>query len=187
MDIHTLQDPIEVQSASGRSLAFAITGEPPVQERHRLMWRRTPPTANIGRLRPIFYDPSSAVKARYKAMVAASMVQYGLTPPYFNVDEAVTLEVRFVLARRRRDWRLLPDGTVVLTQHAQAFPRGKDVDNLLKLLMDALQGPIYTNDKTVTKVIVSKLFSENANAMGWTEVQLSTTSVAPPLARGVWA
>lgn len=180
MSIHALEDLIEVRSASGRSIAFVITGEPPVQARHRLIAQFG------GRFRPVFYDPSTVLKRRYKALVRTSMLQYGLTFPYFNSDEPITLEVRFVLARRVQDWRL-QGGTAVLLPSAQAFPRGKDVDNLLKLLMDALQGPLYANDNTITKVIVTKLFSQTPNATGWTKIQLGTSGGPPQLARGVWA
>jgi Holliday junction resolvase RusA-like endonuclease len=183
MSIHALEDLMEVRSAFGRSIAFVITGEPPAQKRHRLhaRFRRFIP--------PVFYDPSAAHKVRYKALVNDAMLQYELgNAPFFNADEPITLEVRFVLARRVQDWRFL-GGTAVLRPSAQTFPRGKDVDNLLKLLMDALQGPIYSNDNTITKVIVSKLFSQTPNATGWTEVQLGTSSEAPPplASRGIWA
>ena len=42
------------------------------------------------------------------------------------------------------------------------------------------------NDVTVTTVIVTKMYVENANARGCTELQFGTSSQTPPLATGVW-
>jgi hypothetical protein len=58
---------------------------------------------------------------------------------------------------------------------------------MIKFLMDALQGDLFNNDVIITKVIVTKMFAQNVQARRWTEVQLSTSSDAPPLATGVWA
>jgi Holliday junction resolvase RusA-like endonuclease len=132
------------------------------------------------------YDPSGNKKRRYATMVSTAMLQYGLTLPYFNSDEPVSVDIRFILPRRRQDVILQDDGSSVLTQTAQTFPRMKDVDNLLKFVMDALQSVLYNNDVTITSVRVTKVFAENANARGCTELQFATSSQTPPLATGVW-
>ena len=113
------------------------------------------------------------------------MLQYGLTVPYFTSNEPIALEVVFVLPRRRMDLAKR-GGRTVVTQTAHTFPRIKDVDNLLKFVMDALQSVLYANDDTITKVVVSKTYSENADALGWTEVCFGTSSEVPSLATGVW-
>ena len=57
---------------------------------------------------------------------------------------------------------------------------------MLKFVMDALQGVVYENDVTITTVVCTKNFAEDADAVGWTDVHFSTASHAPPLAAGLW-
>jgi Holliday junction resolvase RusA-like endonuclease len=184
MDENNLVDFMEVLSPTERLLSFVVLGDPPTQQRHRMAFRRAPAT-NM-RMMPHIYDPSARAKIHYAAMVRAAMYSYGLTRPYFTEEEPLTLEVVFVLPRRRQDlvrrW-----GRTSLTSTAQTFPRRKDIDNMLKFLMDALQGELYHDDVTITKVILSKMFAENPGAgRGWTEVQISTSTDVPPLATGVF-
>jgi len=178
-----VEDLMEVQSDLGRSLSFTITGDPPTQERHRLAFMRAPP---MGRMGYHIYDPSSRRKRIYATMVRNAMVNYGLTVPYFASNEPITLGAIFVIPRRRQDL-VQQGGSTVLTQSAHAFPRKKDIDNLLKFVMDALQGVFYYNDVTITRVVVTKMFAVNPNARGWTELQFSSSSAPHPLATGVWA
>jgi Holliday junction resolvase RusA-like endonuclease len=130
------------------------------------------------------YDPSADKKKRYGVVVKQAMLQYGLTIPYFSRDEPITVRVRYVLPRCRQDLVRQGDSTV-LTQSAQAFPRNKDVDNMIKVVMDALQGIMYHNDVIITQELGTNMFPENANVRGWTEVELSTTTQAPPLAADI--
>jgi hypothetical protein len=76
----------------------------------------------------------------------------------------------------------VPDGVTVLRPTAQAFPRKKDVDNMLKFVMDALQGVFYTNNMTITTVTVTKTFPQIVDAGGWMYVQLGTSNEILPLA-----
>ena len=182
MNESTVEDFMEAVGASGRSISFVVTGDPPSQERARIGVHRPPPNS---RLRPYLYDPSSRKKIVYATIVRTPMEDYGLNTPYFAADEPISLFVTFVLPRRRQD--LTSDGdTTVLTPDAQVFPRNKDVDNMLKFLMDSLQGIVYKNDVTITNVIVTKLFAEQADAVGWTDVRFSSSSEEPPLAVGAW-
>ena len=182
MNDSTVVDFMEAVGASGRSLSFVITGDPPSQERARIGVTRPPPNS---RLRPYLYDPSSRRKERYATMVRTTMENYGLNTPYFAADEPIMVCVKFILPRRRQDL-LSEGGHTVLTADAQAFPRNKDVDNMLKFLMDALQGVLYENDVTITKALVTKLFADEADAPGWTEVRFSSSSQVPPAAAGMW-
>jgi Holliday junction resolvase RusA-like endonuclease len=175
-----LVDLMEVQTVSGCSVSFTILGDPPTQQRHRMAFLR-------GRSRPHFYDPSGDGKRLYASLVRNSFLEYGLSTPYFSPEEPIVLRLLCVLPRRQQDLARA-GGRTVLTRFAQVFPRNKDVDNLLKFVMDALQGVVYRNDQTITTVIVTKTFPLIPDARGWTEVELSTSTQAPTLAAiGVWA
>jgi Holliday junction resolvase RusA-like endonuclease len=167
---------MEVLSPMTISISFVMVGDPPTQKHHRMAFRRAPATQ--WRMRPHIYDPSARSKIGYAANVRTSLNEFGLTHPYFNEEEPLTLEVVFVLPRRRQD---------VVRRWGFAFPRSKDINNMLKFLMDALQGKLYHNDVTITKVIVTKMFAQNLEVnRGWTEVKISTSSEVPPLATGVF-
>jgi hypothetical protein len=86
---------------------------------------------------------------------------------------------------RRQDF-VRQGGRTLLDPAAQTFPRAKDINNKLKFVIAALQGGgLFNNDVMITKVIITKMFAQNAKAGGWTEVQLSTSPEAPPLATSV--
>jgi Holliday junction resolvase RusA-like endonuclease len=177
----TVEDLMEVRNASGRAVSFIVTGDPPTQERSRMAFMRA--------FRPRMYDPSSRKKRLYAAMVRTAMATHGLTvpatyglaAPYFSADEPISFRLLLVLPRRKQDL-MVRDGVTVVRPTAQAFPRKKDVDNMLKFVMDALQGVLYWNDVTITSVSVTKTFPEIADAGGWTFVQLSTSNQVLPLA-----
>jgi Holliday junction resolvase RusA-like endonuclease len=176
---------MEVLSPMTTGISFVMVGDPPTQQRHKMAFGRAP-AAQWRRMRPHMYDPSARSKIHYASNVRMSLNEFGLTRPYFNEQEPLFLEVLFVLPRRRQDL-VRRNGFNVLTATAQAFPRNKDIDNMLKYLMDALQGELYANDVTITKVMVTKMFALNLEVnRGWTEVKISTSSVVPPLATGVF-
>lgn len=189
----TVEDFMEVAGPNGRLISFVMTGDPPVQQRSRIGFgvkNVAGPGPGNPRTwsRPHMYDPSSRQKTDYAKKVQAAMVEYGLAQPYFNQDAPITLEIRFVLPRRLQDWVRHGGNVAVLTPNAQTYPKHKDVDNMLKFTMDALQGVVFLDDTTITKVIVEKMFPMKADSGGWAEISLSTSSTAPPpLAQGVWA
>jgi Holliday junction resolvase RusA-like endonuclease len=174
----TVEDFMEVRSPNGRTVSFVMTGDPPSQERTRMVFMRT--------LRPRLFDPSGRKKRLFKQKVRDIMILYGLTFPYFTDDEPIALHLLLVLPRRKQDW-MVRDGVTVLRPSAQTFPRKKDVDNMLKFVMDALQEVLYNNDNTVVTISASKTYPEIADAGGWMYVQLRTSDeVLPPLATGYY-
>jgi Holliday junction resolvase RusA-like endonuclease len=99
------------------------------------------------------YDPSSREKRLFAEMVHDAMAIYGLTVPYFTEDEPIAFRLLLVLPRHKQDL-MVRDGVTILCPPAQAFPRKKDVDSILKFVMDALQGVFYTNNVTITTVTI---------------------------------
>jgi Holliday junction resolvase RusA-like endonuclease len=87
-------------------------------------------------------------KRHYATMVSDAMVDYGINQHYFAVDEPIALEVLFVLSRCRQDL-VRQGGKTLHAPTAQTFPRAKDLDNMSKFLMDALQEGLFNNDVTI--------------------------------------
>jgi hypothetical protein len=62
------------------------------------------------------------------------MAAIGLpTEAYFCNKTAIKLKLKFVLARLKKDF----EKNKLKANHAMSFPRGKDINNLLKFIMDA--------------------------------------------------
>lgn len=72
-------------------------------------------------------------------------------------SKGLHLEVSFHVKRNESDYRI-KRGKKVLRDSHQLYPRRKDTDNMLKFVMDALHGVVYTDDKCVVSVSATKLF-----------------------------
>jgi Holliday junction resolvase RusA-like endonuclease len=109
------------------TLYLMVEGTPLVQERHRVRWMP------FRGARPTVYDPCSASKRGYKLAVRKAMSDIGVTHFPLFLEERVKIKVTFFVTNA-----------------------GKDIDNLLKFVMDALQGVIYPNDRMVFQALVKK-------------------------------
>lgn len=97
----------------------------------------------------VYTDP----KDRDEESRIASVILRNQTPGFSPVEGPVTLMARFVLpipCKLTKAERLAKaDGP------ATCKP---DLDNLVKLLMDAMNGVVYVDDKQVTTVVASKRY-----------------------------
>ncbi len=132
-------------------LTFIIEGEPKVQERHRIAWKGI-----LGawrrkkRASPIIYDPSAKDKRDLRLAVKAAMQEIEITSfPYYNADEPLVLELFFFFEVRPN----------------QVFPKKKDLDNMVKYIMDALTGVIYPNDTAIVSLAAEKTFEAHNSTM----------------------
>jgi Holliday junction resolvase RusA-like endonuclease len=177
--VYWVEEMFEVEDSKGSTLSFIVTGNPPTQERARMNWKNQD--------HPTIYHPSSSAKKCYGLVVKQAMVDIGLSAfPYLSGVQPVTLEVHFFLPRRKQDIRIV-QGTAlgsgepvgppvyVLTSKAQAYPVCKDVDNLLKFVMDALEKIVYKDDSCVVSSLATKEFPplDQSNSKGWAEVHIS--------------
>ena len=94
------------------------------------------------------------------ALVAAGITKF----PYFNWDEqnitfagGLQIEIVFFFGRNKADYRVVGREPLLRTEY-QSFPSGKDIDNMLKFIMDAFHGVIYNNDNIVVNVRMEKKF-----------------------------
>jgi Holliday junction resolvase RusA-like endonuclease len=56
---------------------------------------------------------------------------------------------------------------------ALSFPHGKDIDNLLKFVMDALEQTLYMNDTNIVHVECEKCYcgsNDNVDFVRWTKL-----------------
>jgi Holliday junction resolvase RusA-like endonuclease len=86
---------------------------------------------------PLIYDPSQRLKRAYRGAVIQSLAQLGL-----------------------RNFPIFPDQSDLKLGMSVVFyvhNMNKDIDNLLKFVLDALQGAIYANDRVIWEVTVKKV------------------------------
>jgi Holliday junction resolvase RusA-like endonuclease len=103
------------------TIYLTIPGVPMVQQRARIRWCR------LAFQRPRMYDPCSVAKKAYRLAVKNALTDVGVSSfPIFGNDDHLQLIVNFGVSNQ-----------------------GKDLDNLLKFVMDALQGVVYRNDSRI--------------------------------------
>jgi hypothetical protein len=96
--------------------------------------------------------------------------------PLFGVSESLIMTMVFRLRRpndhfvggRRGPGRLRPTALAQLLPS----PRPPDVDNLAKFVLDSLNGLLYTDDRQVVSLHVTKLLDNEGLCLGSTEVCL---------------
>jgi Holliday junction resolvase RusA-like endonuclease len=133
-------------------VVFSVPGNPQGQARPRF--------ARVGRFVRT-YDPEKS--ASFKNKIALFAKSAGVVP----IDGPVTVSV---VARMQRPKRLCrradPDGCI-------RAPCKPDADNILKSVLDGLNGVAYADDSQVTHAVVSKWYTEKGGS--------------PSLEIGVWA
>ena len=126
-------DAMVVTTNAMTSVSLSIFGEPVSQPRWRyhLMPRlRVPKWVKV-----VTYNPATREKSAFRLAVSNALVQVGATTfPIFADRVKVKVKVTF---------------HVINVQ--------KDIDNLLKFLMDALQSIFYNNDNMVYCVVATKI------------------------------
>ena len=147
-------DMIEVKGGPcGSSISFTILGTPPAQPRHKIRFR--------GRFKPYAYDPSGSDKTKFRNHLRATMKEFNMLlekGTYFDERVALELHLYFCLPWPKMDLKRTPSGELVLRDHHSTWPRKKDIDNLIKWMMDSFQSVIYKDDCCVVEVHVSKFF-----------------------------
>ena len=88
-----------------------------------------PRMSNIGGMH--MYDPNSLIKVKFRAAVKKTFDDLKFTYPLFQV--ALKIQVTFHISNM-----------------------AKDVDNLLKFVLDALQTIVYNDDRSVQKITAEK-------------------------------
>lgn len=95
------------------------------------------------------YDPSMRDKVEFLKSI---MDQLPATP----LTEALVLRITFSFARPKSHFKR--DGTLLRMAPAR-HTKKPDVDNLIKFVMDALNGHLYVDDAQVVSVAARKLYA----------------------------
>jgi Holliday junction resolvase RusA-like endonuclease len=60
-----------------------------------------------------------------------------------------------------------------MIEHPHQYPSSKDIDNMIKFIMDALHGITYANDICVVRLTATKAFVNGIDDSPYTKVQLN--------------
>lgn len=165
-------DILQVYNTDEPELYFKIKGTQMVQQRARYTI-----AANN---QPRVFDPSGLDKSKWKHKLRLALRNFGVGSfPVFSpeVTDVYTtlglcLEVDFFLPRRKSDYEI--DSTTLKENH-HLYPNGKDIDNMLKFVMDAMQPVIYDDDKCIVSVNVNKHFIDSSDEKkGYTTIRVHT-------------
>jgi Holliday junction resolvase RusA-like endonuclease len=157
MYLPTIVDLVIAQSDEKLSLSFTVMGNPPVQARTKVNWKR--------RKMPTVYDPTKVGKELFQGNLHRALADCGvLVFPFFSKENTdimkfpgLQIDVVFHIKRRRADYRSCRGELVLLEDH-QKYPGTKDVDNMVKFIMDAFHNVLYHNDNCVAKISATKKF-----------------------------
>jgi Holliday junction resolvase RusA-like endonuclease len=170
MSNFAFSDVMLVTNGDMQGLSFDSIGDPPVQQRPRIHWQR--------RHLPVFYDPSARAKAGFKLALRSILMSFGISVfPLFDSEslantKGLKITIFFYLHRKKDDYRLVL-GEKVLKETCDRFPKKKDVDNMLKFVMDALHGVLYDNDNVITFVVAVKEFVPESGREGAAHMEIA--------------
>ena len=83
--------------------------------------------------------------------------------PTFSEQCWLSVKVEFTFVRKKSHF-LANDQ---LKASAPRYPPKKDLDNLVKFVLDGMTGPIYSNDKCIASLNASKVYGETSKTTVW--------------------
>ena len=138
-----------------RVVSFSVIGKPPVQQRPKITYKK--------KTIPIYYDPSNTLKSEWRLSLKTELEKYRITIPVFGsdplVDNEITLEMIYFMERPKTDF-VTKKKIKTLKKVCHKFPNKKDIDNMTKFCMDAMQGVLYENDCAICCIDCRKKFIE---------------------------
>ena len=117
-----------------------------------------------------FYNPKSRHMVHFKAQIRAALPH----TPMFHSDKPLSVDIKFFMKRPNSDFR--GEGRMaemLKTTAAFAKPIHPDIDNLAKLVLDALNGLFYADDRQVVKLLLHKFADSEGGCNGRTVVECS--------------
>jgi Holliday junction resolvase RusA-like endonuclease len=138
-------------------LEFTMNGPIMVQARPKITYR--------SRNKPVYYDPSHYDKKLWKTALINALQPPLFTSglPIFHIenycDNGIELNLLFIEKRPKIDFD--SNGFLKIKNHK--FPYQRDIDNMVKFIMDAMLGVTYKDDSAVVKVISEKMYLVDEN------------------------
>jgi Holliday junction resolvase RusA-like endonuclease len=126
------------------TIEFTVLGEPHAQMRHKTFKRGTFTGA---------YDPSADIKKDFLLTVQSKAPKEPITDP-------IMLTVVFYFGRPKSHYRTGKNSEMLKDDCPEWHTSRKDIDNLQKLIFDALNGIFWKDDAQICWVEAQKKYSE---------------------------
>ena len=142
--LHVLRPHTKLLTNTQQEGTIVVPGTPLPQKRHRSSFRS-------GKIRN--YDPSAKDKKKFKVIA-------GVLAPRSALKGDISLNVTFYMPRPKTH-RRTGKYSKLLKKDAPLWHSIKpDIDNLVKFVMDALQGILWEDDCKIVSLEARKLYSE---------------------------
>ena len=130
-------DILTMESEFEQTVKFEVIADLQAQERPRIVWK--------GRAFPRFYDPSAKAKTLWSQALKKALdeIDMGSTLPLFGGDgqnNPIQVHLTFI-------W---------------PHPDKKDLDNMVKFVLDAYEGVLYPNDKKIYEITAKKAYGPSS-------------------------
>jgi Holliday junction resolvase RusA-like endonuclease len=146
---------IEKYNNNTHTLSFVVMGDPFVQKRAKMTYRNTK--------LPIYYDPSNDDKRKWRTSFHTFLSEGNINLPVFGSDplhnHGISLVIDFFISRPAVDY-CIQKGEKKMKVSPHLFPNIKDLDNMVKFYMDAMQEVAYNNDNVICQITCSKHFTD---------------------------
>lgn len=129
------------------TIDFYINGNPKPLKRHRITRGNR------------IYDPSSVDKKEW-------MKEAKDFCPEIPLDCPITVELEFVMKRPKSHYGTGRNSGKLKNSSPKEHLKTPDLDNLVKFVLDAMNGHFYKDDSRITKIICSKKYNDENEDYG---------------------
>ena len=154
---------VDLTGASPRLVhRLVVAGKPVAMPRPRVQWRRK-----------FFYNPASDKVTAFKAHVKAGLpaTQNAVV---FPSGVPLTVALAFHMRRPNTDFRGGNRSAASLKKAAPATrPFSPDIDNLVKFILDCLNGVLFEDDRQVVQLTALKVLDNEGECNGRTAIEVS--------------
>lgn len=121
--------------------------DPVPQARHRMNGHRA-------------YDPSANHRVAVQQSVLRDLASSGVTNEMFPLTNSyVWIEMTFFISRPNSHFVNGDRNNIIRREYEDSMPTASgDIDNYVKLLLDALDGIFFRNDSNVIRIVATKLY-----------------------------
>jgi Holliday junction resolvase RusA-like endonuclease len=114
--------------------------------------KQRPRATRTGRV----YTPKQTVNQEAYIKMLAATAMRGLAPFVGPLEATFSISVAIPKSFTRQQRKLIDEGNL--------YPTSKpDIDNVVKLLCDAMNGVVYGDDKQIVDLYVSKIYEDSAS------------------------
>ena len=132
--------------------------------------RALPRMRRRGRFGGGFFNPAKKEMLKFKAKAKSAIGKQQL--PLVPKGHTVSMVVTFFMKRRKADFTSGCRSSGLKQNVSCTPPMIPDIDNLIKLVLDALNGVVYYDDGQVSSILSTKTRDNEGGCLGRTQVQV---------------